>query len=109
MVKKPTINEIKKVIEGSIGKRVFLRTNSGKRNSATREGIVEYVYPSLFTIKITDGFDTDRRVSFTYSDILTESVLISFDMNGFEVAETSPGLILEHETETETENEIESE
>lgn len=79
MSAKPTLPEIRKAIEGSVGKKIILKTNTGKRNANTREGVVEFVYPSLFTVRIIDGFDSNRRVSYTYSDVLTESVEITFD------------------------------
>lgn len=76
-----SLTDIKKSIEGSVGQKVIIKTNMGKRNANVREGIVEFVYPSLFTVKIINGFDIDRRVSYTYSDVLTESVEITFCQN----------------------------
>lgn len=84
MVNRVSLTDIKKTIEGSVGKKVVIKTNIGKRNANVREGIVEFVYPSLFTVKIINGFDINRRVSYTYSDVLTESVEISF-CQGMEV------------------------
>lgn len=79
MTNKSTIGEIKKTIEEAVGKTITLQTNTGKRRSSTKVGVVEYVYPSLFTIRVTDGFNTNRRISYTYTDVLTESVLITFN------------------------------
>jgi len=35
---------------------------------------LEEAYPSLFVVRISNKFDSERRVSYTYSDILTETV-----------------------------------
>ncbi|MZQ96697.1 MAG: Veg protein [Acidaminobacter sp.] len=74
---KATLAEIRKSVEGLIGERVILKTNKGKRKANVREGILEVAYPSVFTVRINAGLDTERRVSFSYSDILTDTVEVT--------------------------------
>ena len=71
---KQTLTEIKQCVESCIGERVVLRTNMGKRNAKENEGVVEEVYPSIFVVTVDEGLDRHRRVSYSYSDILTETV-----------------------------------
>jgi uncharacterized protein Veg len=71
---KATLVEIRKSVENLIGERVILKTNKGKRKVSVREGILEVAYPCVFTVRINAGMDSERRVSFSYSDILTDTV-----------------------------------
>ena len=74
MRRNDSLDRIKKDIEKCIGKKVRLKANKGRKKTFVKEGILESTYPSIFVIK----FDTDqaftRRVSYSYSDILTETV-----------------------------------
>jgi len=70
------IAAIKKGIEELIGEVVRLETNKGRKKVAIRNGIIEKTYPNLFTVRITDKFDKERTVSYTYSDVLIHNVLI---------------------------------
>jgi uncharacterized protein Veg len=74
---KNTLGEIKKIIEGYLGQRVTLKANKGRKRIVIREGILEDTYPSIFVVKVYGDFDTVRRVSYSYCDILTETVEIT--------------------------------
>jgi uncharacterized protein Veg len=77
MATKQTLDDIKKNVQSCLGKRVVLRTNKGKRKSKVREGVIEDVFPSVFIVRIDAGRDSERTISFSYSDILTESVEVT--------------------------------
>jgi uncharacterized protein Veg len=64
-------------VEGCIGKKVILKANKGRKKTTVREGILESAYPSLFVVRICNQYDSTRRVSYTYSDILTETVEVT--------------------------------
>ncbi len=64
-------------MEDCVGKKVILKANKGRKKTTIREGILEEAYPSLFVVKISNQYDFVRRVSYTYSDILTETVEIT--------------------------------
>lgn len=76
MATKETLSEIRGNIENCVGQQVLLRTNKGKRNAKEKVGVVEAVYPSIFVVSVNEGLDSKRRVSFSYSDVLTETVEI---------------------------------
>lgn len=61
-----TIGEIKRRIENLKGQTVDMRVDYGRKRIETKSGIVENIYPALFTVK-TQG---DSIISFSYSDIL---------------------------------------
>lgn len=68
---------VKKDIEKFIGSRVKLETNKGRHKSVVSEGIIANVYPSIFTIQLFEGTDPSRKLSFSYTDVLTNSVEIT--------------------------------
>lgn len=77
LLEKNSLAKIRKNVEDCVGKRVILKANKGRKKTTIREGILEEAYPSLFVVKISNQFDVVRRVSYTYSDILTETVEVT--------------------------------
>ena len=74
MAEKSDLNEIKRNIEICIGEKVQLKSNKGRKKTFIREGIIENTYPSIFTIKFENEYDMTRRVSYSYTDVLTNAV-----------------------------------
>lgn len=72
-----SVAKIRKDLEGCIGKRVILRANKGRKKTTVREGILESAYPNLFVVRISNQYDSTRRVSYTYSDVLTSTVEVT--------------------------------
>lgn len=72
-----SVTKIRKDLEGCIGKTVILKANKGRKKTTVKEGILESAYPSLFVVKISNEYDSTRRVSYTYSDVLTATVEIT--------------------------------
>lgn len=70
-----TINQdITKTIEqvkDMQGINIKLKVNRGRNKIEEIEGVVEDVYPSIFTIRSTSG----ELSSFSYSDILARNIL----------------------------------
>lgn len=74
---KETIQEIKRTVERCVGQKVTLKTNKGRKKVQVREGVLEEVYPNVFIVRLDEGLKSERMVSFSYSDILTETVELS--------------------------------
>jgi len=74
MIDKNELTQIKKDIETCIGQKVQLRTNKGRKKTFIKEGVLENTYPSIFVVKFENDFETTRRVSYSYTDILTKAV-----------------------------------
>lgn len=74
---KDVLLEIRKRLEPHVGERIKLKANRGRRKTFEKEGILENTYPSIFVIRI-DEPNYFQRVSFTYADVLTETVELSF-------------------------------
>jgi uncharacterized protein Veg len=67
---------IKKTMESYVGGKIKLRTNKGRKKSLIKEGTLESIHPSIFVVKLEDEHETQRRISFMYTDVLTKVVEI---------------------------------
>lgn len=73
-----SLQEIKKVLDSNLGKRLLLRANGGRRKTIERSGVLAETYPSVFVVKLDRDRHAFDRVSYSYADILTETVQITF-------------------------------
>lgn len=78
---KEVLSAIKKNIDEHIGEKVVLKANSGRRKIMKREGILEKTYPNIFVIRVEGSDSTSRTISYSYSDILTQTVQLEFTTN----------------------------
>lgn len=76
MEKVNVIDSIKENIEKHIGEKVVLRANSGRKKIVVNDGVIEKTYPSIFVVRLAN--DTQRTVTYSYSDVLTKTVQIVF-------------------------------
>jgi len=68
---------VKSDIQKIIGSKVRLETNKGRHKSVVSSGIISHVYPSIFTVQLCEGAETSRKLSFSYTDVLTNTVEIT--------------------------------
>ncbi len=73
-----TLDQIRKNITGYIGQKVTLKADKGRKKVMVKEGVLESTYPSIFVVKIEGEFDADRRICYSYSDVLTSTVELTF-------------------------------
>jgi uncharacterized protein Veg len=73
-----TLSDIKKTLDSNIGRRLTLRANGGRRKTIERCGILAETYPSVFVIELDQQENAFKRVSFSYADVLTETVKLTF-------------------------------
>lgn len=71
---KNSLLEIKRSLEPYVGSKIMLRANGGRRKTIERMGVLEEIYPSVFIVKLDQEQHAFKRVSYSYADILTESV-----------------------------------
>lgn len=69
-----TLDNIRLSLEKHLGKRIILKANKGRKQIMTKRGILENVYPSVFIVKLEASGSGYQRVSYSYSDLLTENV-----------------------------------
>ena len=75
---KDVLFEIRKKLESHLGENIKLRANRGRRKTYEKEGVLESLYPSIFVVRVNEN-NYFQRISFSYADILTETVELSFD------------------------------
>ncbi|MGL5616888.1 MAG: Veg family protein [Sarcina sp.] len=76
MEKKATLSSIKRNLEEHVGEKVMLKANGGRKKILVNEGILESVYQSIFVIRLQKS--THRTVTYSYSDVLTNTVELDF-------------------------------
>lgn len=83
-----TLLEIKQGLENQLGQRLKLKANRGRRKTIVRSGTLAETYPSVFVVELDQDENSFERVSYSYADVLTESVELNF-LDGKEKAMVS--------------------
>ncbi|HZG60912.1 biofilm formation stimulator Veg [Bacillus alveayuensis] len=73
-----TLADIKKALDSNLGRRLTLKANGGRRKTIERCGILAETYPSVFVIELDQEENAFERVSYSYADVLTETVQLTF-------------------------------
>jgi uncharacterized protein Veg len=73
-----SLADIKKSLDSNLGKRLLLKANGGRRKTIERSGVLAETYPSVFVIELDQEENAFERVSYSYADVLTETVQITF-------------------------------
>lgn len=73
-----TLAEIKRGLEGQVGRRLKLTANGGRRRTVIRSGVLAETYPAVFVVELDQDENAYERVSYSYADVLTEAVELSF-------------------------------
>ncbi|MRH44999.1 ABC transporter permease [Aquibacillus halophilus] len=73
-----TLVEIKQGLDVQIGKRLKLKANGGRRKTIERFGTLAETYPSVFIVELDQQENAFERVSYSYADVLTETVELNF-------------------------------
>lgn len=71
------LSKIKTSLSNNVGHKVRLKAKQGRKQVIVREGVIEGIYPSIFTVKLDVQNDiptSERRVSYSYADVLTRTV-----------------------------------
>ena len=79
MIEKSNISEVRKNIEGCVGQKVLLRGSLGRNKSFEKEGTLVNTYSNIFVVKMDD---TQRNVTYSYTDVLTKSVELGIGVDG---------------------------
>ncbi|MFZ2464261.1 biofilm formation stimulator Veg [Caldifermentibacillus hisashii] len=73
-----TLSDIKKSLDGNLGKRLMLKANGGRKKTIERTGVLAETYPAVFVIELDQEENSFERVSYSYADILTQTVQLTF-------------------------------
>jgi uncharacterized protein Veg len=80
-VKRSALDLIRRDLESCIGKHVKLKANRGRRKVIEAEGILEQTYPKVFVVRLDASSSPVERMSYSYADVLTETVELMVDDN----------------------------
>lgn len=69
------LDKIKEEVKSFVGHRVSVKANRGRRKAVEKEGILEKTHENVFVVRIKDH-NQIRRLSYTYSDLLTDNVVV---------------------------------
>ncbi len=72
------LKSIRRGLEGRLGRRLTVKADRGRRRFSVEEGVLEGTYPNIFVVKV-DAFGGPRRLTYTYSEILTRAVRLRFN------------------------------
>lgn len=82
-----TINNIKTKFEELIGEDIVIVVEAGRRKTRTHKGVLTETYHSVFVVELEDDNNDESvdRVSFSYTDVLTNSIEVDFPNADFEL------------------------
>ncbi len=72
------ISDIKNMVEENLGREVVVTANMGRKKKKVRKGIISNSYPSIFVVSLTDAREQFDCVSYSYIDILTNTIDVEF-------------------------------
>lgn len=76
MLARQVFADIKRDLEPFVGNKIKLKANKGRKKIIEKTGVLENTYPNIFVIRL-DEKQIERRISFSYADILTDTVQLT--------------------------------
>ena len=76
LLAKKVFADIKRDLEPFIGNKIKLKANRGRKKIIEKIGVLESTHPNIFVIRL-DEKQIKRRISFSYADILTDTVQVT--------------------------------
>ncbi|MCP1143241.1 MULTISPECIES: biofilm formation stimulator Veg [Ureibacillus] len=73
-----TLADIKMSLDGHLGKRLLLKANGGRKKTVECAGVLSETYHAVFVVELDQEDNSCKRVSYSYTDVLTEAVEITF-------------------------------
>lgn len=73
-----TLAMIKQDFESRIGSQIRVIVRAGRKRTTERNGILKETYPAIFVVDLDQEENAFERVTFSYTDVLTNSVEVEF-------------------------------
>lgn len=74
-----TLASIKQQLDGKIGENLTVVAQAGRKKVTRRKGTLKETYPAIFVVDLDQDTNAFERVSYSYADLLTKSIQITFD------------------------------
>lgn len=72
-----SLQEIKVQLDSHVGQEVTVVAQVGRKKITERSGILRSTFPSLFVVELDEDANFERA-SYSYTDILTKNIDITF-------------------------------
>lgn len=88
MEEKNDLTKVKANLDSIVGKKIRLTSKKGRKKVVIKNGIIEQTFPSIFVVRLDACGHTPsgRRISYSYSDVLTKAVELSLCVDNEELA-----------------------
>lgn len=70
--------DIKSILDNKLGKEIIVTVQMGRKKKKERKGILRETYRSVFVVDLDQAENAIGRLSFSYRDVLTNSVELEF-------------------------------
>lgn len=74
-----TLASIKRKLDGKIGENLTVVAQAGRKKVTRRRGTLKETYPAIFVVDLNQDENAFERVSYSYADLLTKSIQITFE------------------------------
>ena len=74
-----TLASIKRKLDGKIGENLTVVAQAGRKKVTRRRGTLKETYPAIFVVDLDQNENAFERVSYSYADLLTKSIHITFE------------------------------
>ncbi|APU70709.1 DUF1021 domain-containing protein [Companilactobacillus crustorum] len=90
-----SLKTIKSHLDSHLGENLTIVAQAGRKKVVRRRGTLSETFHSVFVVDLDQNENSFERVSYSYADLLTKSIDITFDN--------------EEQADTETDSEVEAE
>lgn len=73
-----TINQIKALLENHVGGEMTVEAHLGRKKVDRQRGLLKETFPAVFVVELTNSNSAVKRVSYSYTDILTHEIDVAF-------------------------------
>ncbi|MBG9988212.1 Veg family protein [Aerococcaceae bacterium DSM 111176] len=73
------ISDIRSLLDERVGTEIKVTVQMGRKKKKERRGILQETYRSVFVVNLDQDENNFERASFSYRDILTDTVAIEFE------------------------------
>lgn len=74
-----TLASIKQQLDAKIGENLTVVAQAGRKKVTRRKGTLRETYHAIFIVDLDQDENSFERVSYSYADLLTKSIQITFE------------------------------
>lgn len=74
-----TIATIKHQLDDHVGQNLTVVAQAGRKKVVRRKGTLRETFPAVFVVELDQDENNFERVSYSYTDLLTETIQLEFE------------------------------